>query len=106
VTVVWADHARADVRRLFARMTRERPLAAQLWVERLESAAARLEVFPWSGHSLSEVPRLATRETLVAPFRLVYFIGDEQVTIMNVCHTRESLAEYPEEDSEAAAADG
>jgi hypothetical protein len=52
------------------------------------------------------VPRLATRELLVAPFRLVYFVGDEQVTIMNVCHTRESLAEYPEEDSEAAAADG
>lgn len=30
------------------------------------------------------------------PYRLVYFVGDEQVTIINVCHTRESLAEYPE----------
>jgi plasmid stabilization system protein ParE len=105
VTVVWGDEARANVRRLFARMTRERPLEAQLWIGRLESAAARLEVFPWSGHSLQEVPRLATRETLVAPYRLVYFVGDEQVIIMNVCHTRESLAEYPE-DSAAAVVDG
>lgn len=72
------------------------PLKARLWIERLEAAAARLEVFPWSGHTVPEVPRLATRETLVAPYRLIYFIGDEQVTIMNVCHTRESLFEYPE----------
>jgi plasmid stabilization system protein ParE len=103
VTVVWADQARADVRKLFARMTQERPLEARHWIGRLEAAAARLEVFPWSGHSLPEVPRLATRETLVAPYRLVYFVGDEQVTIMNVCHTRESLAKYPE--TSAAAAD-
>lgn len=77
-------------------MTRERPLEAQRWIGRLEAAAARLEVFPWSGRSVPEVPRLATRETLVAPYRLIYFVGDEQVTIMNVCHTRESLAEWPE----------
>jgi len=96
VTVVWADEARANVRRLFAPLARERPLAAQAWIARLEAAAARLEVFPWSGLTLPEVPRLATRETLVEPYRLVYFVGDEQVTIINVCHTRESLAEYPE----------
>ena len=94
MTVVWADDARANVRKLFARMT---PLEAQRWIGRLEAAAARLEVFPWSGHTLPEVPRLATRETLVAPYRLIYFVGDEQVTIINVCHTRESLAEYPED---------
>jgi len=93
VTVVWADEARANVRRLFARMT---PLEAQRWIGRLESAAARLEAFPWMGHTVPEVPRLATRETLVAPYRLIYFVGDEQVTVMNVCHTRESLFEYPE----------
>jgi plasmid stabilization system protein ParE len=96
VTVVWADEARANVRKLFAAMTRERPLEAQAWIGRLEAAAARLEVFPWSGRTLPEVPRLATRETLVVPFRLIYFVGDEQVTIINVCHTRESLAEYPD----------
>jgi plasmid stabilization system protein ParE len=105
VTVVWADEARANVRRLFAKMTRERPLEARVWIGRLEAAAARLEVFPWMGHTLSEVPRLATRETLVAPYRLIYFVGDEQVTIMNVCHTRESLYEYPELE-EAAVDDG
>ncbi|SOD02682.1 Plasmid stabilization system protein ParE [bacterium JGI 053] len=105
MTVVWADEARANVRRLFARMTRERPLEARLWIERLEAAAARLEVFPWMGHPLSEVPRLATRQTLVAPYRLIYFVGDEQVTIINVCHTRESLYEYPEFD-EVAIDDG
>jgi plasmid stabilization system protein ParE len=98
VTVVWGDEARANVRRLFERMT---PLEAQRWIARLESAGARLEVFPWSGHTLPEVPRLATRETLVAPYRLIYFVGDEQVTIMNVCHTRESLATYPEEQTAA-----
>lgn len=43
------------------------------------------------------MPRLATRETLVEPYRLIYFVGDEQVTVINVCHTRESLAEYPDE---------
>lgn len=102
MTVVWADEARANVRRLFARMA---PLEAQRWIGRLESAAARLEVFPWSGHTLPEVPRLATRETLVAPYRLIYFVGDEQVTIINVCHTRESLAMYPE-DPAAAFGDG
>ncbi|HEV7587997.1 MAG TPA: type II toxin-antitoxin system RelE/ParE family toxin [Longimicrobium sp.] len=96
MTVVWADDARANVRRLFAPMARERPLQARRWIARLESAAARLEVFPWSGHSVPEVPRLAMREMLVAPYRLIYFVGDEQVTIINVCHTRESLAEYPE----------
>ena len=96
MTVVWADEARANVRRLFAPLARDRPLEAQAWIARLEAAAARLEVFPWSGRSVPEVPRLATRETLVAPYRLIYFVGDEQVTIMNVCHTRESLAEWPE----------
>ena len=96
MTVVWADEARANVRKLFARMTRERPLEARAWIGRLESAASRLEVFPWSGPVVPEVPRLATRQILVLPYRLIYFVGDEQVTIINVCHTSESLAEYPE----------
>jgi plasmid stabilization system protein ParE len=96
VTVVWADEARANVRTLFARMAEERPLEAQRWIQRLEAAAARLEIFPWSGSSVPEVPRLATRQILVVPYRLVYFVGDEQVTIINVCHTSESLAEYSE----------
>ena len=65
MTVVWADEARANVRRLFARMTRERPLEARLWI-------ARLEVFPWSGPVVPEVPRLATRQLLVLPYRLIY----------------------------------
>ena len=102
MTVVWADEARANVRRLFAPLARDQPLAAQAWIARLEAAAARLEVFPWSGHTVPEVPRLATRETLVAPYRLIYFVGDEQVTIINVCHTRESLGEYPEATGAAA----
>jgi plasmid stabilization system protein ParE len=96
VTVVWSDAARANVRRLLARMAEEHPLAAQAWVRRLETAAELLGRFPYSGHTLQEVPRLATRETLVDPYRLIHFVGDEQVTIINVCHTRESLAEYPE----------
>ncbi len=96
MTVVWADEARANVRKLFARMTRERPLKARAWIGRLESAASRLEVFPWSGPVVPEVPRLATRQILVLPYRLIYFVGDEQVTIINVCHTSESLAEYSE----------
>jgi plasmid stabilization system protein ParE len=104
VTVVWADEARANVRRLLARMAEEHPLAAQAWIGRLEAAAELLGLFPYRGHTLQEVPRLATRETLVDPYRLIYFIGDEQVTIINVCHTRESLAEYPDEFE--AAVDG
>lgn len=96
MTVVWSDAARANVRKLFARMAEEHPLAAQAWIGRLEAAAELLGMFPYSGHTLHEVPRLATRETLVEPYRLIYFVGDEQVTIINVCHTRESLAEYPD----------
>ena len=92
MTVVWADEARANARRLFARFT---PLEARLWIGRLEAAAARLELFPWSGPVVPEVPRLATRQILVLPYRLIYFVGDEQVTIINVCHTSESLAEFP-----------
>ena len=73
-----------------------RPLEAQRWLVRLEAAAARLELFPWSGHPVPEVPRLSARQTFVLPYRLIYFIGDEEVTITTVCHTRESLTEHPE----------
>jgi len=88
VTVVWGDDARAFVR---AEMAKLRPLEAQRWLAKLEKAAARLELFPYSGHSLPEVPRLAILETPVQPYRLIYFVGDEEVTIITVCHSRESL---------------
>jgi plasmid stabilization system protein ParE len=90
---------------MLAWMAEEHPLAAQAWIKRLEAAGDQLGRFPYSGHILPEVPRLATRETLVDPYRLIYFVGDEQVTVINVCHTRESLAEYPDE-LEAAMDDG
>ena len=90
MTVVWGDEARAFVR---AEMVKMQPLQAQRWLQKLEKAAARLETFPFSGHTLPEVPRLATRETPVPPYRLIYFVGDEEVMIMTVCHSRESLGE-------------
>ena len=99
MTVVWGDDARAYVREQMARM---RPLEALRWLGRLEGAAARLELFPWSGHPVPEVPRLSARQTFVLPYRLIYFIGDEEVTITTVCHTRESLTKHPEPHAVAA----
>lgn len=96
MTVVWGDDARANVRKYLAGM---RPLQAQRWLQRLETAAERLGAFPWSGHPLPEAPRLAARQTLVIPHRLIYFVGDEQVTIVNVFHTRESIALYQDDSS-------
>jgi plasmid stabilization system protein ParE len=102
VTVVWGDEARAYVREQVAKMS---PLQAQRWVAKLEKAASRLETFPYSGGILPEVPGLAARQIFVLQHRLIYFVGDEEVTIVTVRHTRESITEHPEPRPLSAVAD-
>jgi plasmid stabilization system protein ParE len=93
VTVLWGDEARAYVREEMKTMS---PLQAQRWQAKLEKAAKQLEAFPFSGGSVPEVPALAARQVFALAYRLIYFIGDEAVTIVTVRHTRESLGEHPE----------
>jgi len=93
VRVDWAQPALDDLRDIYDFIARDSPRYAQLTVEKITRAAARLARFPQLGEILSEFPRWAYRQFVVGRYRLIYREDPEHdwVMIVGVIHASRDL---------------
>lgn len=67
-------------------MARDSPYYADLVVERIVAAVARLENYPLSGRVVPEVADQLLREVIHASYRIVYRLRPDVVEILTVFH--------------------
>jgi addiction module RelE/StbE family toxin len=84
--IVWAPQAIEDVEAIRAYVARDSPHYADLVVERLVSAVARLEANLLSGRVVPEVGDETLREVIRGNYRIVYRVRPELVEIVTVFH--------------------
>jgi len=65
-----------------------RPSAALRWLDESMDQVRSLAMFPDRGRIVPELQRPEIREIIVAPYRLPYHRGEDQVTVLAVLHGR------------------
>ena len=84
--VIWAPQAIEDVEAIRAYVARDSPPYADLVVERIVAAVARLESHPLSGRVVPEVGDQSLREIIQGSYRIVYRVNRDVVEIVTVFH--------------------
>lgn len=84
--VVFTPTARKQFFNALSYIRRDKPSAALSFRKKAEQALSRLVDYPESGRSIPELPDLAYREVIVAPYRFFYKVKNNTVWIVAVWH--------------------
>ncbi|MDP2182163.1 MAG: type II toxin-antitoxin system RelE/ParE family toxin [Actinomycetota bacterium] len=90
--VAWTEQAHAQLDEAIAFIAQDRPEAALAWLERLLDAGESLSELPDRGRVVPEAARADVRELIIGPYRLVYRVDSDSVTITMVLHERRELS--------------
>jgi plasmid stabilization system protein ParE len=84
--VTWAPQAVEDVEAIRAYVARDSAHYADLLVQRIIAAVARLESRPVSGRVVPEVGDESLREVIQGRYRIVYRLNRDGVQVVTVFH--------------------
>jgi toxin ParE1/3/4 len=98
VKLLWSPLALDRVNEAADYIAEDSQGAAERWVEQVLQAVDRLQTFPNSGRAVPEVGDSRLRELLVAGYRVIYRVADDQVHILTVRHGRRLLDFYELDD--------
>jgi toxin ParE1/3/4 len=97
----WTLTAIEDLEAIEAFIARDSPAYAVRQTNRLVEATETLPSFPWSGRKVPEFDREELREIIHRPYRIVYLIRGETVTILRVVHSARDLPRVMEGQSDS-----
>ena len=89
--VRWLKEAESELDDIWLHISQDSPQNAAEIVVRLVQAAADLRQYPYCGHVVEEFDREEIREYPVWPFRLVYRVTQESVTILSIVHGAQQM---------------
>ncbi|MBI5947474.1 MAG: type II toxin-antitoxin system RelE/ParE family toxin [Chloroflexi bacterium] len=89
--VVWTDVARADLRAIRDYIASDSPVFGARVFEAIMRRVDQLEQFPRSGRSVPEYDSVEVRELIEGAYRIIYFAGEEEVSVLGVVHGARSL---------------
>jgi len=89
--LIWTLQAVEDMEAICNFIARDSPRYAQLFAQRVFSAAERLSLFPSSGRVVPEILQDDIREVLLGNYRVIYRIKREEVQVLAVYHSARLL---------------
>jgi toxin ParE1/3/4 len=89
--VVWTELAHEQLDGAMAYIARDRPAAANRWLEHLLDAAGSLSDFPDLGRVVEGTKRDDIRELIVSPYRIIYRRDENTICVTMVLHDRRHL---------------
>jgi addiction module RelE/StbE family toxin len=92
--VVWAEAAARDLEELVAFVAQDSTTSAERLLAKLRAKAASLESVPTRGRIVPELSRFGMRswrEIVVRPYRIVYRIAGDTVTVLALLDGRRDL---------------
>ncbi|MEZ4902036.1 MAG: type II toxin-antitoxin system RelE/ParE family toxin [Spirosomataceae bacterium] len=85
--IVWSIEANKDIDEIFYEMTLYSDVYARNWADNLYKNLELLEKFPEMGRIVPEKEIHFLREIIVAKYRIIYLITEEQLKIVRVQHS-------------------
>ena len=89
--VHWTNKALNDLLLIYEYIASNSPGYADRTMDRLTRRTEQLEVFPSSGRVVPEYEQEDIRELIESPYRIIYRVGEEQVDVVSVLHSRQQL---------------
>lgn len=94
-TLIWTARALRELGEIGDYIARDKPDAANRWVEVLMAAAERAAAMPLAGRQVPEYGRDDLREMLERGYRVVYLVTDTQVEIVTIREGHRRLPKSP-----------
>ena len=95
--VVWSLRARDAVNEAVAYISQDAPDVARRLLEGILDAARSLETLSERGRIVPELAEPTLRELLMSPYRLIYHVDAEQVTVIALVHEARDFATWQRE---------
>jgi toxin ParE1/3/4 len=83
-TLIWSARALQELGEIGEFIARDKPEAANRWVEVLMAVAERAAAMPFAGRQVPEYGRDDLRELIERGYRVVYLVTEERVEIVTV----------------------
>jgi plasmid stabilization system protein ParE len=88
VRIIWSPLAEKRAAEAYEYMARDRPSAAERWLDRLLDQVGLLASLPDRGRAVPELHRPDVRELVVGPYRVIYRRDPQRVVILTIRHGR------------------
>jgi toxin ParE1/3/4 len=92
--VVWTEGAVRDLNVVAAFLAEAAPAVASRLVVQILEAAGSLGTLGSRGRIVHERDEDRVRELLVSSYRLIYYLGSEQVSILGLLHQRQDFESW------------
>jgi addiction module RelE/StbE family toxin len=89
----WTRLALDDLREIRDYVKHDSPAAARRLAGRFRAAIQRVAAVPRSGRMVPEFQRESLREVIVRPYRMIYAIGNLEIHVLRVWHSRRDVPE-------------
>ena len=91
MAVNWSAEAKRDLADIVDYYEDRSPEYARALVRQIYASVGRLEQFPQMGRYVPELSLKSFRELIVAEYRVVYLVSNEEVDILVIAHSRQDL---------------
>jgi toxin ParE1/3/4 len=91
VKVQWTENAISQLLGIYDYIARDSPFYAKRMVDRLTERSRQLRDFSLSGRVVPEYDDADIRELVEKPYRMIYFLGSDQIKILAVVHSSQRL---------------
>jgi plasmid stabilization system protein ParE len=88
VTAIWSPHALSQLEEVLDLIARDRPRAAETWLQRLQERIAYITDFPQHGRTVPESRRDDLRQIQHPPYRIIYRVERARIVILSLRHGR------------------
>jgi toxin ParE1/3/4 len=89
--IVWSPLAVERASEIVDYISRDKPLAANNWINTVFSKVDQLRVNPEIGRFVPEINERQFRELIYGNYRIIYHIGPKQISILTIRHGKQIL---------------
>ena len=91
MTIIWSPLAVDRVSEIADYIAKDKPLAAEKWINTVFSKVEQLESSPEIGRIVPEINNSQFRELIYSNYRIIYRIKKEQISILTIRHGKQIL---------------
>jgi toxin ParE1/3/4 len=91
VKITWSPLAIDRVSEIAEYIARDKPSAAEKWIDKIFSKVEQLKSSPEIGRIVPEIRNEQFRELIYGNYRIIYRIEKKQISILTIRHGRQIL---------------
>ena len=92
----WTEHAVTQLGTIAEYLGLASPIYAEQVVDRVVRRLEQAVAYPESGRVVPELAQPAVRELIEPPYRLIYRVDPERITVLSILHGRQEFGGAPE----------